>query len=170
MDDDYTENLWDFVTRIGTPFILDTYLVCSKTAQYFTLGGDDETGTNYDLNGDGTDDTAPFKNKMLFITAAELYAPTAGSCSLGIVTFDNIAILNQFGPVAGGASLMLAGYGNPGAAVAVAQGPTLAQRYNNTALKVRRRIGIAAPTSDQITNGGAWSHIRLWGFYIDRKY
>ena len=33
MDDDYTENLWDFVTRIGTPFILDTYLVCSKTAQ-----------------------------------------------------------------------------------------------------------------------------------------
>ena len=168
MSEDYEENAWDFISRIGTPFAVDAYVVCSKTAQYFTLGGNDETGTNYDLNGDGTDETAPFKNKEMWLTSMELYAPTAGSCSVGICTFDNTQILA--GAIAGGASLMLAGYGTPGSGASINQGPTLSQRYNGKPLPVRRRIGIMAPSTDQIANTGAYVRLKLWGYYTDRKF
>lgn len=161
------ENQWDYIARIGTAFAMDTYIVCSTTQSYFTLGGDDETGTSYDLNGDGTAETAPFNRKMMFLTGLELIAPS-GSASVEALTFDNINVIGQ--TVTGGASLLLAGIGPTGVGVAQTQGPTLFARFGNKPLVVRRRIGIRAPSTDNIPNAGAHARLRLWGFYLDRKY
>ena len=83
-------------------------LAVSHVAQYFTLGGGDDTGDDYDWNGDGTDETAPFDDKMIQITSMEIIAPTAGSASVGYCTIDDKDILNV--DVVGGGSFLLAGY------------------------------------------------------------
>ena len=163
---EHENNYDEEMRRIGEPFYLDAYIAVSATKQYFTLGGGDDTGTDYDLDGDGTDDTAPFNNKMLAIYSMEVIAPTAGSASVGVITIDNRCILNEGGTIAGGASLLFAGRNAP---TDLRPMPHLHEVMGGP-VYCRRRIGILAPSTDEIENTVAWCHVKLWGFMVDRRF
>ncbi len=160
---EYEEDFTDFIDRIGEPVALRLVLAVSHTTQYFTLGGGDDTGDDYDWDGDGSDESAPFNNKMVQIHSLEIIAPTAGSASVGYCIVDDKDILAA--DIAGGASLYLAGY-NPSDIEAC---PHLADVLGGP-VYMRRRIGIKAPTTDEIEETRAHAVVRIWGFVVNRRF
>lgn len=165
-------SLEEEIRSIGTPFAMNVYIVCSVTQNYFTLGGDNETGTDYDIDGDGTDETAPFKNQMMMITGMEAYAPASGA-SIAHITIDDIDILgggnSRLSTDTGPASMLWAGRSYDWDGGDWLAGTTLAERQGGP-VYCRRRIGIRADAADQIDNSGAWAEVRIYGFYCPRRF
>ena len=58
--------------RVGKPFAISMTIAASITDDSFVLAS-----TDYDWNGDGTDETAPFASYSLVITAIELQIGSA---------------------------------------------------------------------------------------------
>jgi len=158
----FQENFDEFVARTGEPFNITTTILASHTMQYFTLGGGDDTGDNYDWNGDGTDETEPFKDKMLMITGLELYAPTAGSASVQFLNIDGKNVLGSIIP--GGGVFFWSGRSWGVGDV----GPSLLYGWGYPWL-CRRRIGLAVATTDDVTDDSGIK-ISLWGFAVDRRF
>ena len=160
---EYEEDYTNFIDRIGEPVAIRTYIAVSHVTQYFTLGGGDDTGDDYDWDGDTTDEAAPFEDKMIQITSMEIIAPTAGSASVGYCIVDGKDILAV--DIAGGASFEAAGWKVSCCEI----GPHLADIFGGP-IYMRRRIGIRAPATDEIEETRAHALVKIWGFVVDRRF
>lgn len=82
-----TETLPEYMNRLmleGQPF--EIYLdLTSTTARTFTLDS-----TNWDWNGDGSTESAPFTNKMLVITGLSYEADISTGSTFDYLTIDGI--------------------------------------------------------------------------------
>lgn len=132
---------------------------------HFTLDS-----SNYDINGDGTDETTPFKDKMLWITGFKLIFDIG--TVLDYFNIDDRAVVDG---AKEGFQVEVAETGfyadgrTKKAAVPAAtdkNNPTVKELYGVDALTCRKRISLKASTSALGKNIDAF----LFGSYVRRIY
>lgn len=78
----------ELLKKIGVPFTISVTRAGSTVASYFTLDA-----TDYDWNGDGSDETAPFADYTLIVQGMKI--TTASSASIVALTIDDKAIFTN---------------------------------------------------------------------------
>jgi hypothetical protein len=165
-----TEEYLAFLKRMGEPFGIVTTFTASATTQYFDLDS-----TDYDWNGDGTDDTDPFKDLALIVTGLRVVVAIA-SATLSDFIVDEKSILPP--DIAAHASnlnnLDFSWRGFPRVATVAAatteinlpNEPRLADIYGGP-LIIRRRFGAR---SVLLSSGTGQTHaVQLYGFAVPRR-
>ena len=153
----------EFLAAIGKPAAILWEPAISSVAASFVLGDSDNPGSNYDLNGDGTDESQPFKDETFYITGIRVIAPTAGSASVGKITVDGRVFIVSVIP--GGGELHLDGVdlGNE------SRGGRVADRFGGP-IAWRHKMMAYRYSGDQIANSQAWASIKIYGFTVPRFF
>lgn len=157
-----TEEYMRFLKRMGQPFGIVTTLTASSTTQYFNLDDQD-----YDWDGDGTDDTDPFKDLALVVTGFRVVV--AASATLADFIVDEKAIL----PPDTANNTNAATYswrGFPKSTGSTDTNETNAEAVFGGPLIIRRRFGARA--GDMRTGAVAADlniAVQLYGFAVPRR-
>jgi len=119
----------EMLQRMAKPFTLTFTRAGSTTASYFTLDA-----TDFDWNGDGTDETAPFADYTLIAQGMKITTASSASC-VALTIDDKIIFLNLQG---GTLVYNFAGNASP---TGLTKGVMLPDMFG-APLYIRRRIGV----------------------------
>lgn len=134
----------EMLEKIGLPFTVTITRAISTTASYFTLDS-----TDYDWNGDGTDETTPFKDYTLIVRGMKI--TTASSASVAAITIDDKTILG----VLQGQALTF-NYAGTASPTGLTKPVTIPDLFG-APLYIRNRIGVRADVGSGLTG----SHVIL---------
>lgn len=144
----------------GKPFQLKFSTVDNTTTVvHFTLDSDD-----YDVDGDGTDETTPFKNKMLWITGFRIICDAA--VVLDYFNIDDKSVIDGAKEGMAADADFYADGRSKGTGANENNYPSVKDLFNLFALVCRKRLSICASTSGV----GVGIDLYLYGLYTERKY
>ena len=154
-----SEDYMRFLKRMGEPFGIVTTLTASSTTQYFDLDTQD-----YDWDGDGTNDTDPFKDLALIVTGMRVVV--AASATLADFIIDEKSILPPDSVGATNAATY-SWRGFPKSTGSTDLNEARAADIYGGPLLIRRRFGAK---SSQVIEGNTTTHaVQLYGFAVPRR-
>ena len=149
-------NRFDFdeLMRIGKPFEIKFSWTASTTASYFTLDS-----TDYDDDGDGANETTPFKDQALIITAAKVTC--SASATLSNIVIDEKSI---YADLVGSSTLYLTGDYDGGSAIL---NGNVKGKYGRPWICNNKFGGLHSQVLTTIASDTV-TVVKLWGYYVPR--